>query len=130
MLGLHLFEFRLCLEAFRLCIQASGSKAAAGGRIDRGRNFTLEDDAVADSVCLCHRDRGQKRLRIGMQLLFKQLVGRTLFHEVSKVHDADLVGDVLNDGKVVGNENVGQSALLLKVLHEVQDLCLNGHIQS
>ena len=33
-------------------------------------------------------------------------------------------------GQVVGNEHVGQALLLLQVLHEVQDLGLDGHVQS
>ena len=35
-----------------------------------------------------------------------------------------------NHGHIVGNEHICQPLLLLKVHQQVQDLCLNGHIQS
>ena len=36
----------------------------------------------------------------------------------------------LHHGQVVGDEHVGQALVLLQVLQQVQDLGLNGHVQS
>ena len=30
----------------------------------------------------------------------------------------------------MGNEHIGQIQLILQILHQVQNLCLNGHVQS
>ena len=34
------------------------------------------------------------------------------------------------DRKVVGNKDIGQSHLLLKILHQIQDLGLDGNVQG
>ena len=35
----------------------------------------------------------------------------------------------MHDRQVMGDEHVGQAHLLLQVFHQVQDLCLDGHVQ-
>ena len=40
-----------------------------------------------------------------------------------------VVGDVLDDGQVVGDEQIGQVALFLQLLQQVDDLRLDGHVQ-
>ena len=35
-----------------------------------------------------------------------------------------------NHGQVVGNKEIGQVLILLHILHQIQNLGLNGHIQS
>ena len=42
---------------------------------------------------------------------------------------ADAVGDVLDHRQVVGDEQIGRARLLLDVLHQVDDLRLNRHVQ-
>ncbi len=49
--------------------------------------------------------------------------------KVTEVQHADTVGDVLDHGQVMGNEEVGRAGLLLNVLHQVHHLGLNGHVQ-
>ena len=41
----------------------------------------------------------------------------------------DAVRDILDHGKVMGDEEVGRAGLLLDILHQVDHLRLNGHIQ-
>jgi predicted exporter len=38
------------------------------------------------------------------------------FDDLAQIHDRDAVGDVLDDGEVVGDEEVGQAELALQVL--------------
>jgi hypothetical protein len=49
--------------------------------------------------------------------------------EVAQVHDPDPVGDVLDDGEVVGDEQVGQVELAAQVEEQVEDLALDRHVE-
>ena len=60
----------------------------------------------------------------------EQLVGRGDLHHVAQIHNADPVGNVADDGQVMGNEQIGQAVLLLQLLQQVDNLGLNGHVQS
>ena len=40
------------------------------------------------------------------------------------------MGNVPHHGHIVGNEHIGQPLLLLQIHQKVQDLGLNGNIQS
>ena len=42
----------------------------------------------------------------------------------------DESGDVVHNGKIVGDKDVSQAKFLLKVSKQVQNLSLNGNIQS
>src|SRR6516225_4370650 len=50
-------------------------------------------------------------------------------HDLAEIHHGHAGTDVLDYGKVVGNENVSQTELLLQVLQEIDDLCLNGYVK-
>src|SRR5215469_13989140 len=47
----------------------------------------------------------------------------------AKIHHRHAIADVLDDGKVVGNENISQTELLLQVFQQIDDLRLNGDIE-
>ena len=53
-----------------------------------------------------------------------------LLHDPAQVHHRHLVGEVLDDGQVVGDEQVGDAPLLLQVVQQVQDLALDRHVQG
>ena len=65
-----------------------------------------------------------------MQRLLEQLFSRTGFHQLPQVHHRDIMGNVPHHGHIVGNEHIGQPLLLLQIHQKVQDLGLNGNIQS
>ncbi len=54
----------------------------------------------------------------------------SVLHKVSQIHNAHRIGNMLHHTQIVGDKQVGQLILLLQVLQKVNDLCLNGHIQS
>ena len=72
---------------------------------------------------------GQKGSRIRMQGILKELVRIRQLHHLAEVHNTDTVGEVLNDGQVVGDEQDGQTELLTQLVEQVDDLCLNGNVQ-
>ena len=51
------------------------------------------------------------------------------FHNPSQIHHRDPLADMLNHQQVVGNEEIGNAQLLLKLLKGVDDLRLNGYVQ-
>ena len=65
-----------------------------------------------------------------MQVVGEQLLAAAQLHHLAQVHDHDGVRDVLDHRQVVGDEHIGQAVLLLEVLHQVQNLSLDGYVQS
>ena len=51
-------------------------------------------------------------------------------HQLAQIHDAHPVGDVLDHGQVVGDEEIGQAQLILELDQQIDDLCLDGHVQG
>ena len=47
------------------------------------------------------------------------------FTETAKIHDADIVGNVMDNGKIVADEKIGQSKLSLKFFNQVENLRLD-----
>ncbi len=64
-----------------------------------------------------------------MQRLIKELIRISILDEVAQVHNTNRVGDVLNNGQVMRDEQIGQTKLLLQVAQEVDDLRLNGNVK-
>ena len=59
----------------------------------------------------------------------KQVFAGCAFDELPQVHDGDVIAHVADDAQVVRDEQVSQTQLFLQPLHQIQDLCLNGHIE-
>ena len=57
-------------------------------------------------------------------------VGGSDFHDAAEVHDGDASGDVADDGEVVGDEEVADAGFALEVHEEVEDLALDGDVES
>ena len=49
--------------------------------------------------------------------------------ERSQVHDTNAVADVLDDGEVVGDEEVSEPQLLLEIVEQVEDLALDRDVE-
>lgn len=60
----------------------------------------------------------------------EELIGGCEFDDLSKIHDSDVIADVLDDGQVVGDEEIGQLKFFLQVHEEVDDLGLDGDVQG
>jgi len=59
----------------------------------------------------------------------EQRPARREFDDAAEVHDADAVRDVVDDRKVVRDEEVREAHLALQVLHQVQHLGLHGDVE-
>lgn len=71
----HLGQVLGRLTAFRR-IPAALGKAAARRRVHRGGYLPFQDDPFLLLMDIGNRDRGEQRLRVRMQRIFKQLLGR------------------------------------------------------
>ena len=56
------------------------------------------------------------------------ILGGTRFHNVSKIHDRNRIGNVFYNGEVVGNEEIGHILLALELFEQVDDLRLNRNV--
>ena len=76
-----------------------------------------------------HRDRSQQRLCVRMQGPEEQFLLRSLFNHLPQIHNKNVVRNIANDAQIMRNENIRYLGFLLDIEQEVDDLCLNRHIQ-
>ena len=64
-----------------------------------------------------------------MQRVGDQLLGVRQLYDMPLADDGNAVRDIAHDRKVVGDEQVGDAALLLQLTQQVEHLRPDGHIQ-
>ena len=62
--------------------------------------------------------------------MVKDLFRGSRFDDPPEVHHGDPVRHMPDHGQIVGDEDVGDPELLLEVIEQVQDLCLDGKVQG
>ncbi len=62
--------------------------------------------------------------------MVEDLFGVPQFDDLAEVHDRNAVTDLTDDTKIVRDEQQRQPQLLLQVLEKVQDLTLDGDVQT
>ena len=57
-------------------------------------------------------------------------IGIGIFHDLAQIHDGDMIGDMLYNGQIMGDQHIGQAHFLLQFQQQIQDLGTeNRHIQ-
>ena len=51
------------------------------------------------------------------------------FNQLTQVHHANPVRNMLDDTQIMGDEKIGQAKLMLKVFEQIQNLGLDGDVQ-
>ena len=64
-----------------------------------------------------------KRLRI-------HVIGRSYFKQTTEVHNADAIRNILDHRQIVSNEKIRQAFLFLQIFKQVDNLGLDGNVQS
>ena len=105
------------------------TESTAARFMDWTRHFTFQNLTLFPVMYIRYRNCGKQCLRIRMQRLFVKRSGICNFYNLSKVHNHNTVGHVLNNRKVMGDEKIGQIQFLLNLFHQVQYLGLNGYVQ-
>jgi len=73
---------------------------------------------------------GEEGARVGVCGSGGDGEGGTDLDDAAEVHDGDAVADVTDDGEVVCNKKIGESQALLEAAEEIEDLGLNGDVES
>jgi len=128
--GGDLFLYRGLLSADGLRILAPGMEMTTRRGIGRVGYFALEDNPFGAKARIRFGDRRQKGLGIGMLRKREQFFGGRGLHDPADVHHRDPFADVLDDAEVVSDEEIGKPKSFLKIEEEVQDLCLDRHVQG
>ena len=65
-----------------------------------------------------------------MSGIVEHFLAGTQFHHLTAVKHRDPVGHIGHNAQVMGDEDDGVAEFLLQILDQLQDLRLNGHVQS
>ncbi len=74
-------------------------------------------------------NRRQQRLGVGMQRVLVEVVAVGDLDDLADVHHRHAGRDVADHREVVGDEEKGQTELILEVLQQVDHLCLNRDVE-
>src|SRR6266540_2030351 len=66
---------------------------------------------------------------VGVLRVAQNLPYRSILHHLSEIHNGDRVGNLGDDSQIVSDEHYRHADPLLQTSHEIQDLCLDGHIE-
>ena len=84
----------------------------------------------ASGAGLDREDRAQQAASVLVGRVCEQFLGRRLLDDLTGVHDGDLVSHLGDKRQVVGDEDHCEAELLTQLVEQVDDLLLNGHVQS
>ena len=66
---------------------------------------------------------------VGVPCVVEDLFHGAVLDDLARVHNGHAVGHVCHNAQVMGDVDNGHAQLLLQVADQLQDLCLNGHVQ-
>ena len=104
--GAHLAQRRDLALAPCLGVGAARMESAARRRVDRARDIALQQMLFALDPRIGDRDCSQQGLGVRMQRPREQGLLVSIFDDLTEVHDRNAVTDVLDHGKIVGNEQI------------------------
>ena len=104
------------LLALLICVRASGVKVTATGWAQRTGDVALYERAVARHAGIGLRYRTQQRPCVGVFRIGENLVGVAHLYHTAKVHDGHPLAGMLNEGQIVGDQQIGDTLLILNVL--------------
>ena len=105
-------------------------EGAALGNVQGAGSFALD---ALDFLSLLHMDgeqRTEQRLGIGMKRAPCHLLPRNHLHNMSQIHNRNLVREGLNQRQIVADEHDADLLFPLQPNQELDDGLLNGHIQG
>jgi len=105
-------------------------KGTTARRVKGTRHVALQEQAPFSGGRVRLGRGAQKRLRIGMTGPAVHLTRGRELHHPAQVHDRDTLAYMFHDVKVVGDEQIAQPELFLKVAQEVDDLRLDGNVEG
>lgn len=107
---------------------ASRCKAASGGPLARAGHVAGES-VQAVQITPDFGDRADQRPGVRVRWAGDELLGGSLFDDLSGIHHGNPLGDVRNETEIVGDHQDGHAHLLLDVPEQFDDLGLNGDVE-
>ena len=100
-----------------------------------GRTFQRRWDITGDRCQRCIQifklwQRVKQSLSVGMLWVSDYFADRAFLDHLTQIHDIHTVSGLGHHAQIVGNEDDPHTKLIDQVFHQVDDLRLNGHIQS
>src|ERR1700682_2070019 len=108
--------------------RTASAKTASRRRVPRGRHIAFQNYAVTPGPRIRYWNRRQKGLCVRVQRAQVELCSAGDLYNPTQIHDGDPIGDVLNHGESVRDEEISKPKLLLQILQEVYHLGLHGNI--
>ena len=109
---------------------AAGFEGASGRELGDGRDGAFDGREGQSAISRESRNGVQQALGVGMSGRMENVSLGAEFDQVAGVHDGDAIGDVRNDGEIVRDEEHRQSEFVAKVVEQVENLLLDGDIES
>ncbi len=108
--------------------------SGAGGRLHRRRRERPDLDLAQrhEALARIHVEAGQgaeEGLQVGMLRAAEDVVDGARLHDLAMVDHNHLVGHVRHHAEVVRDEEDGHAEVPLQLLHELQDLGLDGDVE-
>ena len=123
------FEFRgLALLADFGGMRAPGCEVAALRQVGQVRNRTVDRPQPPSGAD--YRTGGQQPLGVGVPRMVEDLQHAAALGDLSGVHHHDLVSHFADHSQVMGNEHDRHPQPPLQILHQLQDLGLDGDVQG
>ena len=121
---------RRVLHADAHRLRAARGVGTAGGRVQQVRRLPLDGDQTLLRQLVRVGDRPQEPAGVGMRRGVKDVAPGSPFYDAPAVHDEHPVGHARDHPQVVGDQDDRRAELPLKLLHQVQDLGLDGDVQG
>jgi len=100
----------------------SPREAAAPRGIERTRHFVGQQYLRMHVIGMSRERIAQQHLGIRMQRLCIDLLAGRSLDQLAEGHHADLLTDILDDGQIVGHEQVADAQAVLDLPQEVHPL--------
>lgn len=97
--------------------------------MDEGRDLARDAVLRLPATRIGNGKCGEECLRVGMKWMGEYIADRSDFRELSEIHHGHAVGNVADRRDIMGDEEVGQASLPLKLHESVQDLCLDRDVE-
>ena len=65
-----------------------------------------------------------------MPCIIEDFINQTVFNDLTSVHNSNTVSNVCNNAQVMGDVNNGHVQFFLQAVNQIQNLSLNGYVQS
>ena len=106
------------------------SEAADVRRIDGAAGLTGENDPLPVPRGIDFQDSGHQRLGIRRLRILENRIRRTALHHLAQVHNGHMLRDMLDQGQIVGDEQIRQTEFLPQIQEQITDLGMDGHVKG